>query len=148
MKYLRRYNESWSHDDVCKSLTGYSYEELKSIFELNLEDNGEFELTDIDGIINHVGPNDDEVMSLELIEDFGDNAEISNALTSLKSREIITDEIARINTKILYVIARKYDLDIYNIDVIDTHVGPRKRGFIIKFTVSKNTTVFLPKMNF
>ena len=137
MKYLRRYNESWSHDAVCKSLTGYTYEELKAIFELNLEDNSEFELSNVDGIIDNEGPNDIEVMSIELIEDFSNNNMIAKHTANssgYSQREVINDEIARINTKILYLIAKKYDLNIYNIDVLDYRGNNKYR---VKFTVKR-----------
>jgi hypothetical protein len=134
MKYLRRYNESYN---TCKSLTGYSYDELKEIFELNLEDNSEFELSNVDGIIDNEGPNDIEVMSIELIEDFSNNdmiAKYTANSSGYSQREVINDEIARINTKILYLIAKKYDLNIYNIDVLDYRGNNQYR---VKFTVKR-----------
>jgi hypothetical protein len=46
---LAKYNEDSSARHTCKDLIGYTYIELKDIFELNLEDNPHFDLIDISG---------------------------------------------------------------------------------------------------
>jgi len=80
MKYLKRYNENVSDDDICKLKTRYSQQELKDIFMLNLEGNNEFDVLGIEvhtwtvpvALTSH-GKIDNEI-HLEIEEDFGANS--------------------------------------------------------------------------
>ena len=108
MKYLRRYNEvrMFSYEDVViKSTTGYTVDELKDIFKLNLEDNGKFDLSGIDIYVTRV----QEHVHVALAEYFGDNYDFSN-MNSEAVRRILLD----LNIKMLEKIARKYNLHFWN----------------------------------
>jgi hypothetical protein len=133
VKYLKRYNETHDISAQCEELTGYSISELISIFEINLEDNVEFDVTRVTA---HVMPHnifdqwnetaaidvDRQVVFIELTEGFVDNKEVSliiskrNSLTQYADKIEVDSKLEKllcdVNKKLLYMIGRKYDLKI------------------------------------
>lgn len=128
MKYLRKYNEN-ELDDF-RSKTGYSEQELKDIFMLNLEDNDKFDISDISvksWVIPVADKNFDVGIGIivELTEDFSNNQEFLSlhtlkhewAKALSKGNRYIDEYISNVNKKLVDIIGRKYDLEINIIEL-------------------------------
>ena len=130
MRYLRKYNDNVSEKIDCKYRTGYSEQELKDIFALNLEDNNEFDVSDIRVVI---GPhlNGEEIGKIvaivTLVEDFCNNPDyisLLNQCAFMLNGVMLQVDISKIklmiankNKELLNMIGRKYDLAISPITV-------------------------------
>lgn len=129
MRYLKKYNEARYNarinDELCKSLSGYTSDELQDIFKLNLEDNDKFDLLDVAVFIESEG--DSESVAIELSEYYGDNYDFTNMNTRSVRRSI-----RDINTLLLNRIAMKYDLVTFDWDDWGTVTNHN-----IKFSVRK-----------
>ena len=154
MKYLRRYNEAKEfghiHSKICKGLTGYTSSELSDIFELNLEDNTEFEVLDINICVvkEYLDPTSIDqdlsyvkIINIELTETFQNdllqkNLEVFKSQNSHKMNSV-QSYLLMVNNKILNVIGRKYDLLI---DKITLKRMLDNDKYIVTFNVNKDTT--------
>jgi hypothetical protein len=170
MIYLKKYNENKSNESTCEFITGYSEQELIDIFELNLEDNTEFDVFNVSvSVIPHSflqsanswgrvkAPRAAVIVSI--VEDFGNNLGYLNivkdnilkwshplTIEQQKSKNIYIESIRpmikNINTKLLSVIGRKYDLMLNVIEVkINQSDNIRKNRYSIEFTVNKGDKV-------
>ena len=133
MRYLKRYNEA---TDSHKALTGYTKQELLDIFTISLEDNTDFEIIEVyvmDGVYGAI---------IEIIEDFNNskNVELLSPPVSNNTQASIS-LIKMINTKLLNVIGKKYDLDVSACDVrvLNQDVYSANK-YKVMFVVKKNTT--------
>lgn len=139
MKYLKRYNESIDKVDTCIELTGYTFDQLKNIFQLNLEDNGEFEVLDVHGWLlpcdNEFDTDQRKIVSIELTEDFGE--EFSYSPLRQYARGAQEYYITTTSKKLLDVIAKKYDLKIGKVELRGM-LGNNE--FRVSFRVEKNNT--------
>jgi len=162
MKYLKRYNENSSDESGCKNKVGYTEQELKDIFQLNLEDNSEFDVLDIRVIYNKFYI--DTLVFMELTIDFSNSLEFDKHYKSwndgnrtkeignkygLPTSEPISykDYVYDVSKKSIDIICKKYDLEVCK-DI----EGPSKMEvshtswdntteFDIRFTVRKIKTI-------
>lgn len=148
MKYLRKYNDNVSEKIDCKYRTGYSEQELKDIFALNLEDNNEFDVSDIRVVI---GPhlNGEEIGKIvaivTLVEDFSSNPDYISLQGDFSRRNSFNEiklMIANKNKELLNMIGRKYDLAISPITV-RINQSDNRSGMIynVEFIVNKIHTI-------
>lgn len=123
MRYLKRYNENVS-SDTCKLKTGYSQQELKDIYMLNLEGSNEFDVLGIEvriwtvpaALTSH-GKIDNEI-HLEIEEDFGANSKFDISEVRILSSGIsipimsLCEYASNLNKRLIDMVGRKYDLEI------------------------------------
>jgi len=132
MKYLHKYNEA---TDSHKALTGYTKQELLDIFKINLEDNTDFEIIEVYVM--------DGGAIIEIVEDFNNskNVELLSPPISNSTSQSI-NLIKMINTKLLNIIGKKYDLDVSACDVRVLNQGIYGGNkYKVMFVVKKNIIV-------
>jgi hypothetical protein len=143
MRYLRKYNDNVSEKIDCKYRTGYSEQELKDIFALNLEDNNEFDVSDIRVVI---GPhlNGEEIGKIvaivTLVEDFSSNPDYISLQGDISKIKLM---IANKNKELLNMIGRKYDLVISTTISVRINQSDNRSGNIynVEFIVNKIHTI-------